>query len=184
MSQPHPLPLPRPTGRGNRHDVVSGAEQRVLPERWQSRSSQWDRLKPDARRMRQNQTPAEAKVWSALRNKQVAGLKFRRQHAVDRYIVDFYCHEMRLVIEVDGPTHDATVEEDAIRRQVIENQGITFLRFKNDEVFDDLPSVLERIMNAAGIASGTPASSEQNQASIISPPPRRTGRAPRGGVRP
>jgi very-short-patch-repair endonuclease len=144
--------------------------------------------------MRQEQTPAEAKLWSALRNKQVAGLKFRRQHAVDRYIVDFYCHEMRLVIEVDGPTHDATVEEDAIRQQVIENQGITFLRFKNNEVFEDLPSVLERIMNTAGVAtaaslwndeqaSRTPLPAERNQAQqAASPPPRRTGRGPGGGV--
>jgi very-short-patch-repair endonuclease len=80
---------------------------------------------------------------------------------------------MRLVIEVDGPTHDATVEEDAIRQQVIQNQGITFLRFKNDEVFDDLPSVLERIMNTAGVSSSTRSPS---------PPPRRTGRGPGGGV--
>ena len=198
MSQPHPLPPPRPTGRGNRADGVSSADDKVLPERWQSRSSQWNRLKPDARRMRQEQTPAEAKVWSALRNKQVAGLKFRRQHAVDRYIVDFYCHEMRLVIEVDGPTHDATVEEDAIRQQVIENQGITFLRFKNDEVFDDLPSVLERILNVVGVANVSPSPFNGEQASptsplpaergqaqqAVAPPPRRTGRGPGGGVHP
>jgi very-short-patch-repair endonuclease len=103
--------------------------------------------------MRQNQTPAESKLWTALRKQQVAGLKFRRQHAIDGYIVDFYCHEMRLVIEVDGPTHAATVEEDAIRQEAIQSQGITVLRFKNDEIFDDLPSVLERIMITAGVSS-------------------------------
>jgi very-short-patch-repair endonuclease len=146
--------------------------------------------------MRQNQTPAESKLWIALRKQQVAGLKFRRQHAIDRYIVDFYCHEMRLVIEVDGPTHDTTVEEDAIRQQVIQNQGITVLRFNNDEVFDDLPSVLERIMNLAGVAAASASVSNEEQASrtsalpaernhaqqAASPPPRRTGRGPGGGV--
>jgi len=212
MSQPHPpAPSPSdgegeeavtldscPTARGKSPDGVSNLDDRVLPERWQSRSSQWDRLKPDARRMRQEQTPAEAKLWSALRNKQVAGLKFRRQHAVDRYIVDFYCHEMRLVIEVDGPTHDATVEEDTIRQQVIEDQGIRVLRFGNGEVFEDLPSVLERIMYTAGVVTATASVPNGEQASptspllagrerasrAVAPPPRRTGRGQGGGVLP
>jgi len=143
----------------------------VRPERWQANTGQWDRLKPNARRLRQNQTAAEAKLWKALRKSQVAGLKFRRQHALDRYIVDFYCHEKRLSIEVDGPIHCATEQEDAIRGQIIESRGITVLRFKNEEVFDDLPSVLERITKAA----------EVNPQSTSSPSPS-TGRGPGGGV--
>jgi hypothetical protein len=80
---------------------------------------------PDAyvKYLRQNQTPAEARLWFQLRRKRIAACAFRRQHRLDRYIVDFVCLSARLVIEVDGPSHDITVAEDAHRTRRLEAQG-------------------------------------------------------------
>jgi very-short-patch-repair endonuclease len=74
----------------------------------------WEALKPLARQMRHNPTEAENVLWQRLRDKGI-GVKFRRQHAIDRFIVDFYCAKSQLLIEVDGEIHDYTQEEDAIR---------------------------------------------------------------------
>mgnify|MGYP001770978009 FL=1 len=77
---------------------------------WQTSSELWEKLKPLARQMRREPTPAEDKLWQKLRHKQILGYKFRRQHTIDRFIVDFYCGEARLVVEVDGEVHDYTQE--------------------------------------------------------------------------
>ncbi len=121
---------------------VIGSE---VGERWLATPAMWDLLKPLARQMRAAPTLAERLLWEHLRDRQVGGLKFRRQHGIERFIVDFYCAEMRLVIEVDGPIHEYTQEEDAVRQQFLESQGLRVLRFTNDEVLNDLPSVLARI---------------------------------------
>lgn len=105
----------------------------------------WDKLKPLAREMRKEPTPAENALWQRLRGKQVLGYKFRRQHPIDRFIVDFYCTEARLVVEVDGPVHDYTQEEDAIRTEFIESLGLRVIRFNNDDVLQQIDTVLERI---------------------------------------
>ena len=98
--------------------------------------------------LRQKQTDAERVLWSKLRNKQVNGLKFFRQYGIGRYIADFYCSKIRLVIEVDGGQH--YVEEgkayDAIREQVFRSLGITTIRFSNIEVLKQLDAVLEKIL--------------------------------------
>jgi very-short-patch-repair endonuclease len=88
-------------------------------------------------------------LWSGLRNRQLDGLKFRRQHAIERFIVDFYCSDLGLIIEVDGEIHDYTVEEDALRQQALEALGFTVLRFKNTQVDNELSSVLEAISISA-----------------------------------
>jgi very-short-patch-repair endonuclease len=73
------------------------------------------------------------------------GVRFRRQHAIDRFLVDFYCAEASLVIEVDGPIHQQQVERDLEREKALATRGLTVLRFRNDEVLDDVTSVLARI---------------------------------------
>ncbi len=108
----------------------------------------WEKLKPLAQQMRHEPTPAEEQLWAALRNRQVAGAKFRRQHVIDRFILDFFCPEAWLVVEVDGPIHDYTVEEDAIRQAFLEAQGLRVLRFRNEDVMQRLPQVLEQVTAA------------------------------------
>jgi very-short-patch-repair endonuclease len=93
--------------------------------------------------MRCEPTPAEERLWQKLRNKQLLGLKFRRQHSVERFIVDFYCGKVRLVVEVDGLIHDYTQEEDALRQAFLESLGLRVLRFSNAEVLNSVDGVLE-----------------------------------------
>ena len=117
-------------------------------EGWKTPPHLWERLKPLAREMRKNPTPAEDRLWQHLRRRQVLGYKFRRQHAIERFIVDFYCREAHLIIEVDGPIHQYTQEEDAIRQEFLESQGFRVLRFTNDQVLSDIEGVLQTIEQA------------------------------------
>jgi|SRR5687768_3709689 len=112
---------------------------------WQPSSSLWDKLKPLARQMRKEPTAAEDKLWQRLRKNQIRGVKFRRQFAIDRFIADFCSPQLRLIIEVDGPTHQYTQEEDAIRQQVLEHAGFVVLRFTNLDVLNDIAAVLDSI---------------------------------------
>jgi len=98
-----------------------------------------------ARELRRNQTPTEALVWSALRRGQLDGIHFRRQYPRGPYIFDFVCLPVRLVVEIDGPSHDQTVEYDAERTRYIERQGFRLIRFSNDEVRENLGGVIETI---------------------------------------
>jgi len=100
-----------------------------------------------ARELRQRNTEAEQKLWSLLRNRQLKGKKFRRQHAIANYVVDFYCNECKLVIELDGKFHtDAEARGyDATRTALLKEVGITVLRFWNDEVIVDPSKVLGKI---------------------------------------
>ena len=99
-----------------------------------------------AKTHRQNPTKAEAALWEELRN-QKAGVKFRRQHLIDKYIVDFVCLEKGLVIEVDGDIHDLAVEEDNNRTAVLNNLGFTVIRFSNEQVLNNIKLVLQEISN-------------------------------------
>ena len=110
---------------------------------------QWEKLKPLARQMRHAPTEAEERLWQALRNRGVAGLKFRRQHAIERFIVDFFCLERRLIVEVDGPIHDHQQEYDTVRQSYLESLGLCVVRFTNEEVLHQMDSVLGRIQTAA-----------------------------------
>jgi very-short-patch-repair endonuclease len=106
----------------------------------------WEKLKPLAKQMRHAPTPAEDVLWQKLRRHALGGIKFRRQHAIDRFIVDFYCATANLVVEVDGSIHEYTVEEDAVRQQFLEDvHGLTVLRFSNGDVLGNINSVLEVI---------------------------------------
>ncbi|HLO91155.1 MAG TPA: endonuclease domain-containing protein [Lentimicrobium sp.] len=101
----------------------------------------------DAKELRKIQTPAEALLWEALRSKQVNGMKFRRQHPIRSFIVDFYCHEAQLIIELDGSIHDQpeVIERDNIRTAVFEELELKVIRFSNEEVLNDLNLVIYRI---------------------------------------
>ncbi len=103
-----------------------------------------------ARRLRQNLTPAETTLWKALRNRQLSGLKFRRQHPVGRFIADFYCPSCKLVVEIDGGIHEQQKEYDQARTDQFEAYGYQLLRFTNEEVLTNLTQVLEIIIKKAG----------------------------------
>jgi very-short-patch-repair endonuclease len=105
-------------------------------------------LKPLARQMRHAPTPAEKLLWQHVRNRRCGGAKFRRQHGIERFIVDFACVEHRVVIEVDGPIHDYTPEHDALRQAYIESEGWRVLRFANQDVLSNLSPVLTQITRA------------------------------------
>ena len=103
----------------------------------------------NAKELRQQQTEAEAVLWDELRNRRFQGLKFRRQHPIDGCVVDFYCAQSRLVVEIDGPIHERLVEQDEERQAWLEGRGCRVIRFSNDQVNDGLTSVLTRIVEAA-----------------------------------
>ena len=100
-----------------------------------------------ARALRAALTEGERKLWQRLRNRQLSGAKFRRQHPIGPYIVDFFCLEARLTIELDGSQHgeEAQARADERRTEYLQQQGYTVLRFWNEEVLDNLDGVLETI---------------------------------------
>ena len=104
-----------------------------------------------AKKLRRKMTPYEKVLWKCLRTKKIAKFKFRRQHPLKFYIADFYCHEARLVIEVDGPIHDRRDQRvhDQQRSGVIEDFGIMVLRFSNDQIRYQTKEVLKRIEEVA-----------------------------------
>jgi very-short-patch-repair endonuclease len=105
-------------------------------------------LKRDAaRRLRAEASDAERKLWSHLRRKQMALLRFRRQHPIGPYIVDFYCPAARLIIELDGAQHgqDRAIAYDIARTEWLEARGFHVMRIWNREFFEDPNEVLERI---------------------------------------
>ena len=111
---------------------------------WKGASQQ---IFSNAEKLRENLTEAEEKLWLALRDNQVEGYKFRRQHPLCIYVADFYCHALKLVIEIDGDYH--LVEEqqllDKKRTSDLEFQGLKVIRFTNEEVMLKLPEVIDRI---------------------------------------
>jgi len=99
-----------------------------------------------SRRLRRELTPAEKDLWRRLRNGQLAGLKFRRQIAVGKYVVDFACPAARLVVEIDGDTHDGQEDRDADRTKYLESEWWRVIRFTNSDVHRNLTGVLEAIL--------------------------------------
>jgi len=106
-----------------------------------------DRFKGRARNLRLSQTSAEAKLWQALRNRRLARWKFRRQHPIDRYVVDFVTLAGKLIVEVDGATHSEPSElaRDRGRSDVLEACGFHIVRVSNTDVYENLEGVLEMI---------------------------------------
>ncbi len=105
-----------------------------------------------ARKLRNNLTLAESRLWSALRNKQLEGLRFRCQHPVGNFILDFYCPACKLAVEVDGEIHVQQIDYDEARTSELAKYGYKVLRFTNEQVMNNLPQVLEEIKRVAFLA--------------------------------
>jgi len=126
---------PPPSGEGNRTGVV-------IQNYYESPNY----LKEVVLKLRKNQTPSEEIMWEVLRWKQLAWLKFRRQHPFGRYIADFFCSKEKIVIEIDGKIHDNQKEYDDIRESIIEQYWVKILRFSNDQISNNLEEILEEIV--------------------------------------
>ncbi len=106
-----------------------------------------------ARKLRKNLTVAEKELWQHFRNKQFMGFKFLRQHPIfinlngrkRFFIADFYCHELLLVIEVDGEIHQRQIDYDEMRSELLKNKKIAVIRFTNEEVLDNINPTLIRL---------------------------------------
>ena len=111
-----------------------------------------ERFRKSARKLRAKQTSAEAKLWKVLRNRQLAHWNFRRQHSIDRYIVDFVTIEGKLIVEVDGATHStkAQLARDAQRSRILETLGFHIVRVTNVDIYDNLEGVQEMIALTLG----------------------------------
>ena len=103
-----------------------------------------------ARKMRTEPTPEEEILWESLRKRRLGGFKFRRQHVIAAYIVDFYCPQARLVVEIDGLVHEKQKEYDQEREEVLTARGYRVIRFTNEEINADLDEVLKRILEILG----------------------------------
>jgi G3E family GTPase/very-short-patch-repair endonuclease len=153
---------PSPPGRGGRgvrasseHLSELAGRHRKIPEELLRR----------ARELRQDQTTAEQFLWDCVRNRQLMGAKFRRQHNVGPYIADFYCHEARLCIELDGEIHDTPEQrvKDAARDEWLRQNGFESVRFRNDEILNEplralelISDILSRTLPAGAVEPGIP----------------------------
>ena len=109
-------------------------------------------LKPKRKELRNNPTFAEVLLWKELKHRKLGGKKFRRQESIGNYIVDFYCHNEKLVIELDGETHftDEGRIYDAKRTKYLKSKGLEVIRFENNEVLGNISGVLEEIKKSFG----------------------------------
>jgi len=100
-----------------------------------------------AQSLRKNETEEEKILWGKLRNNQLGGYKFRRQHPISLYIADFYCHKLKLIIEIDGEYHNLAEqkEKDKERTQILESNGLELIRFTNQQIRENLNEVISEI---------------------------------------
>ena len=106
-----------------------------------------------AKELRKNPTPKEKILWNFLKNRQLLNLKFLRQHPIfyqydnkkSFFIADFYCHEIRVVIELDGPIHMKRKDYDQIRTEILDFKNIVIFRFKNEQITDDIKPILKKL---------------------------------------
>jgi len=174
-SLPHP-PAPSPSERGSHGgadtadqvaadndlitgDEVMGSSATGQPLHLTADKKAWFKsLKGHGEQMRREPTPAEDVLWQKLRDRQMDGYKFRRQHTIEQFIVDFICLEKHLIIEVDGGVHQepGQAEYDQGRTQVLEELGYQLIRFRNEEVLHSTQQVLERIYQKLESIETTP----------------------------
>jgi very-short-patch-repair endonuclease len=119
-------------------------------ETWRTKPELWRKLRPVVRAMRREPTTAEAVLWERLRAGRLNGGKFRRQHPLDRFVLDFYAPEQRLAVEVDGAVHDQDErrEADQVRDAQLARLGVRILRVRNEAIASDLDAVLAAIRRA------------------------------------
>src|SRR5690554_716569 len=134
-----------PEGEGSEGVVGEGSMDKSVSYRG---NLYFSGLLKEARELRKNQTPAEEILWQLLRNRKLNNLKFRRQHQIGHYIVDFYCHEKKLIVELDGAVHDIPERQkhDQKRDKQLNSLGFHILRFPNEKVINDTESVLKQIV--------------------------------------
>ena len=148
---PHPSPFSlREKGTVNNADTCSSPSL-FLRERAGVKIT-----KQLSKNLRQNQTKAEARMWRHLKNRTLAGFKFRRQCPIGSYIVDFICFEKMIVIEIDGGQHAMRIQKDAQRTKYLEARGFRVIRFWNNEVLADTESVLNTILTVLLSSSSSP----------------------------
>jgi very-short-patch-repair endonuclease len=137
MSASGDLPTP-PFGHPSQEGILSGRREIIGYEGY---------LKELARKLRQNMTLGEVLLWQRLKRKQMRGYDFDRQRPIDRYIVDFYCKDLKLAIEIDGSSHDGEEAKinDEIRQERLESLGVRFLRFNDLDVKRNMEMVLSSI---------------------------------------
>src|ERR1035437_5716522 len=135
----HLSPCPSPQERGE--SIVA----EPLQEYYTTDGQMWNLLVDKAKTMRKNPTEAESFLWESLR-RNVTGLKVRRQHIIDRFIVDFVFLSRMLIIEADGDIHDFQKEEDEARTNVLNSLGFHVIRFKNEEILNDIDGVINKII--------------------------------------
>jgi len=104
------------------------------------------KLKSRAKYLRNNATEAEKIIWKKLKNKQILGFDFDRQTPIDNFIVDFYCKELSIAIEIDGSSHDDKEDYDILREEKLKDLGVIIFRFTNDEVIYSLDYVINTII--------------------------------------
>jgi very-short-patch-repair endonuclease len=110
-----------------------------------------DQLRTRVLSLRRGATPGEKKLWAALReNRKIINLKFRRQQPVGPYIADFYCHEHKLVVELDGMSHETKLASDRQRDAYMEKQGLRVLRFSEKEACDNPSAIIETVLAEIG----------------------------------
>ena len=112
-----------------------------------------------AKQLRQNQTDTERKMWRLLRSRSLASYKFRRQHIIGSYIVDFCCVEKKLILELDGGHHQDRKEYDDRRTRFLEDEGYRVLRFWDNEVFREPDAVLTRVFETIRVSGSSAQSS-------------------------
>lgn len=103
--------------------------------------------------LRENMTEAEKKLWDKLSKNKLKGYKFRRQHPILYYIADFYCHEVRLIIEIDGGYHNTEEQDtkDKERTEDLKSNGLTVIRFKNESILNKIEDVIKQISETIDI---------------------------------
>jgi predicted helicase/very-short-patch-repair endonuclease len=166
-----PAPLPQERGARWEQKIEAGLDpdlvrlvgaRRDIPEV----------LLQKAKELRQKQTPAEQMLWQCLRANQLHDAKFRRQHNIGQYIVDFYCHAAKLVIELDGGIHELQKDRDSDRDTYLKANGLQVLRLQNEEITQNLPQVLQIITNHLFLFLPSPAGERaETPTSILSPSP-------------
>ena len=112
------------------------------------------RTRARAKQLRKKTTKAERILWSLLSDRKCGGRKFRRQHPIDPYIVDFYCAEAKLVVEIDGESHEGRQDHDQRRDEYLEGLGLRTVRVTNDDVLENLDGVVEAILRVADTIRG------------------------------
>jgi len=113
--------------------------------------------KDKRKQLRNNMTTAENILWGKIKGKQIETCKFRRQYSINQFVIDLYCPELKLAIEIDGESHfqDDAIKYDKERQVLIESIGVQFLRFNNNEVYNNLDGVLEVITEKVQILRST-----------------------------